>query len=72
MNIEELEDKHFKIGIKKYHFPIPQTEHTKLSIQFAIEVLKELDQMWVGDSKIIYVEEVEHKIKELKQYLDEK
>ena len=44
-------------------------ECTELSIQFAIEVLEDLNQIWVGDSKMIHVNEVQNKIQELKEHL---
>lgn len=51
MNIEELRDKHRNIETNVYkEFPLWQyPEHTKLSIQFAIEMLQELQK--IGDSK---------------------
>lgn len=81
MNIEELKELFFGRGqcdsynktkkpITKLKWILKQAEKEK--IQFAIEVWEELDQVWVGDSKVIYVSEVEDKIKNLKQYLDEK
>ena len=84
MTIEELGDKHSKIigndfenseeelfeGEFEYWLN-KQKRHTKLSIQFAIEVLKELNQIWVGDSKMIYVDAVQNKVQELKEYLNE-
>ena len=72
MTIEELEQGHYDIHFGKKYEINPPNYHTKLSIQFAIEVLKELNQIWVGDSKMIHVNEVQNKIQELKQYLDEK
>ena len=70
MNIEELEYKHFSIPEQAYK---STEKHTKLSIQFAIEVLEELyfdnEPMEKPniDNKIIT-----DKIQELKKYLDEK
>ena len=73
MTIEELEDKHFNIDEGNVEIPISfVNSHTKLSIQFAISLLKELEQFWIGDSKMIYVDEIQGKIQELKQYLNEK
>ena len=66
MTIEELKDKHFYISHQH------RESHTKLSIQFAISLLEELEQFWIGDSKMIYVDEIQGKIQELKEYLDEK
>jgi hypothetical protein len=72
MTIEELEDK----CINLYWDVIDKTKYSsdigKLSIQFAIEILEELNQTWVGDSKMIYADAVQNKVQELKQYLDEK
>ena len=65
MTIEELKDKHFYISHQH------RESHTKLSIQFAISLLEELEQFWIGDSKMIYVDEIQGKIQELKEYLDE-
>lgn len=65
MTLEELKDKHFYISHQH------KESHTKLSIQFAISLLEELEQFWIGDSKMIYVDEVQGKVQELKQYLDE-
>ena len=72
MTIDELEQGHYDIHFGKKYEINPPDYHTKLSIQFAIEVLEELNQIWVGDSKMIHVNEVQNKIQELKQYLDEK
>jgi len=66
MTIKELEDKHFKIGIKKYHFPIPQTEHTKLSIEFAISILEEIIN---GKNYSGVMESLRYKVEELKKQL---
>jgi hypothetical protein len=72
MTIEELEDK----CINLYWDVIDKTKYSsdigKLSIQFAIEILEELNQTWIGDSKMIYADAVQNKVQELKQYLDEK
>ena len=76
MNIEELENlqtQHYLIWKNSDKtFYSAEEEHTKLSIQFAISLLEELEQFWIGDSKMIYVDEVQGKIQELKQYLDDK
>ena len=40
MTIEELKDKHFYISHQH------KESHTKLSIQFAISLLEELEQFW--------------------------
>ena len=76
MTIEELENlqtQHYLIckdSDKTFYYA--KEKHTKLSIQFAISLLEELEQFWIGDSKMIYVDEIQGKIQELKQYLDEK
>lgn len=79
MRIEELEDKHLNtintgIGnteeeLAEYWFS-KQKEHTNLSIQFAISVLESLGvgRCYECDAN----NEIENKIQELKQYLDEK
>lgn len=63
MTIEELKDKHFYISHQH------KESHTKLSIQFAIEVL-EAHLNYKG-KKNVY-EFGWNKIQELKQYLDAK
>ncbi len=63
MTIEELEDKHFYISHQH------RESHTKLSIQFAISVLEEMEYNILSDMEIC---KFESKIQELKQYLDEK
>ena len=78
MTIEELEDKHselIEIGLgnteeelAEYWFN-KQKEHTKLSIQFAIEILEEIE---ICNSLGELPDIIEDKIQELKQYLDEK
>ena len=73
MTIDELEDKHYEQSKDELrHRTTYPIHHTYLSIQFTVEVLEELNQIWVGDSKMIHVNEVQNKIQELKQYLDEK
>lgn len=62
MNSEDLNKSHYKIWEKNPEIS-QSKEHTKLSIQFAIEVLEELDTQTMS---------VFNKIQELKQYLDEK
>lgn len=59
---EDLNKSHYKIWEKNPEIS-QSKEHTKLSIQFAIEVLEELDTQTMS---------VFNKIQELKQYLDEK
>jgi hypothetical protein len=80
MTMDELKAKHFwnvQLADKYSHLlredkTYLTNNHTHLSIQFAIEILEELNQTWVGDSKMIYVDAVQNKVQELKQYLDEK
>lgn len=68
MTIEELEDKHFNIDEGNVEIPISfVNSHTKLSIQFAIEILEELHS-----KNVSYFYFVDSKIQELKQYLDDK
>ena len=69
MTIEELENEHFQISDE---FDRCAEQHTKLSIEFAISVLEEFNPYWVGDVTMVYTTEIESKIQELKQYLDEK
>jgi len=59
MTIEELENKHKDIESK--YLACTEDLHTKLSIEFAIEVLENLDAQNMS---------VFNKIQELKQYLD--
>ena len=72
MTIEELEDKSLDLIANIKNEEAHWDDITKLSIQFAIEFLEDLNQIWVGDSKMIHVNEVQDKIQELKKYLNEK
>ena len=72
MTIEELEDKSSQLLYDIKAYETPSRDILDLAIQFTIEVLEELNQIWVGDSKMIHVNEVQNKIQELKQHLDEK
>lgn len=74
MNIKELNDKHFDIASQEgWKYNSFEDEHTNLSIQFAIEVLEELNV--IGDvknysngaawSNLLYF-----KTEELKKYLE--
>ena len=65
MTIEELEHKHFIIPEQAYK---SSKQHTKLSIQFAIEVLEA--HLTYNGKKNVY-DFGWDKIQELKQYLDE-
>ena len=78
MTIEELKNKHselIEVGLgnteeelAEYWFN-KQKEHTELSIQFAIEILEEIE---ICNSLGELPDIIEDKIQELKQYLDEK
>lgn len=71
MTIEELEDKHRLIAkIAKSVNCLNAETHTNLSIEYTISVLEDLNWVYSGDAKVIYTEEVEEKIQELKQYLE--
>ncbi len=72
MTIDELEDESLDLAIDIKNEDAHWDNATKLSIQFAVEILEELNQIWVGDSKMIHANEVQNKIQELKQHLDEK
>jgi hypothetical protein len=73
MTIEELESTHLKSPL------LVQKEsklHTKISVEFAISILEEIDQKnmdVLGNSLEYYsiYPNIENKIQELKQYLDE-
>lgn len=68
MNIQELEDKHRDV-YWNMDGDVYAEESTKLSVEFAIEILKSLPigKCWecIADIEIL------NKIQELKQYLDE-
>ena len=72
MNIQELEDKHFNIPDQAYQQSI---KHTKLSVEFAINVLENIDMKLHLNSEAIYSKRqqkfIEDKVKELRQYLNE-
>lgn len=70
MTIEELVQEHYDIHFGKKYEINPPNYHTKLSIQFAIEVLESLDVGKCYECSANF--EVEDKIQELKQYLDER
>ena len=77
MDIEELEDKHGKIAFEPLNFDEFQyKKHAKTSVEFAISILKEIDQKnmdILGNSLEYYsiYPNIENKIQELKQYLNE-
>ena len=62
MTIEELEDKSLDLSINIKNEEAYSNNITKLSIQFAVEVLEDLE----AQNKAVF-----DKIQELKQYLDE-
>ena len=64
MSIEELESKHFNIPEQAYR---SSEKHTKLSVQFTIGVLEEIK--YPG---YLFNSDINYKIQELKQYLDDK
>ena len=64
MSIQELEYKHFNIPDQAYQQSI---KHTKLSVEFAISVLEEVNKNY---PELIHYR-INDKIQELKQYLDE-
>lgn len=74
MTIEELEDKHRDIEI--FYFNSIKSEYpeqTKLSIEFTISVLEELNK----DNELSFLDKdldkyLENKIQEFKTYLNEK
>lgn len=69
MKIEELEKEHYKWVGKIIASEKVAEKHTKLSIQFAIEILEDFNQFYVGDCLAIYADEINDKIEELKNYL---
>lgn len=76
MNIQELEDKHGDIPLEPLNFDeFHYKKHTKLSVEFAINVLENIDMKLHLNSEAIYSKRqqkfIEDKVKELKQYLDE-
>lgn len=69
MTVEELEDEHSEtFWMDDISNAINIHLHTKLSIQFAIEVLNDIAVIDIVNMP----NEVYSKIRELKQYLDEK
>ena len=72
MNIQELEDKHGNIPLEPLNFDeFYEVEHTKLSVEFAISVLEEFTIQYCECGRVDDNVEIESKIQELKQYLDE-
>ena len=65
MNIQELENKHFRIPDKSFCSNIL---HRDISIQFAIEILEELSYS-IGTPDCHCEVEIYNKIEELKKYL---
>ena len=65
MNIKELEDKHLQIWVICGEIPVTSSDkHTKLSIEFAISVLEEIDKESNDALNLVF-----DKIQELKTYL---
>jgi len=65
MNIQELEDKHRLIWVEEGENPWKSSNnHTKLSVEFTIEVLEDLEK---GRN---FYQPIRDKIQELKKYLD--
>ena len=72
MNIQELEDKHGDIPLEPLNFDeFHYKKHTKLSVEFAISVLEEFTIQYCECGRIDDNVEIESKIQELKQYLNE-
>ena len=72
MSIQELEDKHVKIAFEPLNFDeFHYKKHTKLSVEFAISVLEEFTIQYCECGRIDDNVEIESKIQELKQYLNE-
>ena len=72
MNIQELEDKHGNIPLEPLNFDeFYEVEHTKLSVEFAISVLEEFTIQYCECGRVDANVEIESKIQELKQYLNE-
>ena len=72
MNIQELEDKHADIRFQPLNFDeFYEVKHTKLSVEFAISVLEEFTIQYCECGRIDDNVEIESKIQELKQYLNE-
>ena len=69
MSIEELENKHGDIPLEPLNFDeFHYKKHTKLSVEFAISVLEDMERNILSDLEIC---KFEKKIEELKQYLNE-
>ena len=66
MNIEELKNEHYKWVGKMISSDTVAEKHTKLSIQFAIEILKDIAK---SEEEIDTNDSLWSKIEELKQYL---
>jgi hypothetical protein len=64
MNIQELEDKHYTIWDFD-RIASNEVEHTKLSVEFAIEQLENV----IHNSEVY--DSILNKIQELEKYLDE-
>ena len=72
MNIQELEDKHGNIPLEPLELnEFYEVKNTKLSVEFAISVLEEFTIQYCECGRIDDNVEIESKIQELKQYLNE-
>ena len=69
MNIEELDDKALELSFDIRNEEKYSDDIVKLSIQFTIEVLEDMESNILSDLEIC---KFENKIQELKQYLDDK
>lgn len=76
MSIEELENKHGDIPLEPLNFDeFYYKKHTKLSVEYAISVLEELNKLYETlpgkRDAWYYIQHNNLKIQELKQYLNE-
>ena len=73
MNSEDLNKSHYKIWEKTPKIS-QSKEHTKLSIQFAIEVLEstliDTNDLYADEFDYFFNDRINNKIQELKQYYD--
>lgn len=70
MSIEELENKHGDIPLEPLNFDeFHYKKHTKLSVEYAISVLEEVNDFHYWQNK--NAPTIKDKIQELKQYLNE-
>ena len=73
MNSEDLNKSHYKIWEKNPEIS-QSKEHTKLSIQFSIEVLEstliDTNDLYADEFDYFFNDRINNKIQELKQYYD--